>query len=141
MPVSSTLWARYGLFRLWPGLPTNARRPVKAAGAAGVTQRYVCDAIVPQQGPNYILAKRLQHWRAMVSACAPYGCNCSASIAPATATASVLSNKAAGQWPRPRLSLTSLSLFCAHRGVLLARSLNPHDAWLYRLSRTPALAL
>lgn len=27
----------------------------------------VCDAVVPQQGANYLLAKRMQHWRALVA--------------------------------------------------------------------------
>jgi hypothetical protein len=50
----------------------------------------VVDCIVPQQGPNYILAKRLQHWRAMI--CREKGVIASSNIAPSTATASVLSN-------------------------------------------------
>merc|ERR1719408_160599 len=50
----------------------------------------VVDCIIPEQGPNYILAKRLQHWRAMVSRDA--GCIASSNVAPSTATASVLSN-------------------------------------------------
>lgn len=50
----------------------------------------IVDCIIPQQGPNYILAKRLQHWRAMVARDA--GCLVSSNVAPSTATASVLSN-------------------------------------------------
>ena len=57
-------WA--GLFSLWPGLPSNARRPLQGCGSED-SKRYIVDAIVPQQGPNYILAKRLQHWRVIVS--------------------------------------------------------------------------
>ena len=53
--------------------------------------RYIVDAVVNDQGPNYILAKRLQHWRAIVSK--EDGCLVSTNIAPATATASVVSNK------------------------------------------------
>jgi hypothetical protein len=30
-------------------------------------QMGVCDAVVPQQGANYLLAKRMQHWRALVA--------------------------------------------------------------------------
>lgn len=52
----------------------------------------IVDAIIPQQGPNYILAKRLQHWRAIVAREA--GCLVSSNVAPSTATASVLSNVA-----------------------------------------------
>jgi hypothetical protein len=51
----------------------------------------VVDAIVREQGPNYCLAKRLQHWRAVLSRKA--GCVVSSNIAPATATKSVVSNK------------------------------------------------
>ena len=54
-------------------------------------ERYIVDAVVNDQGPNYILAKRLQHWRAIVSK--EDGCLVSTNIAPATATASVVSNK------------------------------------------------
>jgi len=52
---------------------------------------YVIDGIVNKQGPNYALAKRLQHWRAMVAR--KDGQTVSSNIAPSTATASVLSNK------------------------------------------------
>ncbi|CAK9100712.1 Very-long-chain (3R)-3-hydroxyacyl-CoA dehydratase hpo-8 (Probable 3-hydroxyacyl-CoA dehydratase) [Durusdinium trenchii] len=45
----------------------------------------VVDAIVKEQGPNYCLAKRLQHWRAILSR--SKGCVVSSNIAPATATA------------------------------------------------------
>eukprot|EP00937_MAST-01D_sp_MAST-1D-sp2_P001177 g1177.t1 len=66
----------------------NARRPVPTEGGGELC---VVDAIVPQQGPNYILAKRLQHWRGMVAA-HRHGCLVSSNVAPSTATASVLSN-------------------------------------------------
>eukprot|EP00439_Symbiodinium_sp_Y106_P022823 s330_g2.t2 len=51
----------------------------------------VVDALVKEQGPNYCLAKRLQHWRAITAR--KKGCIVSSNIAPATATASVVSNK------------------------------------------------
>lgn len=51
----------------------------------------VVDAIVKEQGPNYCLAKRLQHWRAILSR--SKGSKVSSNVAPATATASVVSNK------------------------------------------------
>jgi len=47
----------------------------------------VGDAFVTQQGPNYMLAKRLQHWRAML--CRSQGVPVSANIAPASHTVSV----------------------------------------------------
>lgn len=65
----------------------NARRPVQCSDGSS---QHVVDAIVPQQGPNYILAKRLQHWRAMLARAG--GCIVSTNIAPSTATASVVSN-------------------------------------------------
>ena len=49
------------------------------------------DGIVPAQGPNYALAKRIQKWRA-VSARAR-GHRVSANVAPSTATASVLTRR------------------------------------------------
>lgn len=45
----------------------------------------------PQQGPNYMFAKRLQHWRAMVAAAA--GAVVSSNVAPASITQSVIKNK------------------------------------------------
>ena len=63
---------------------------------------YVVNGVVNRQGPNYILAKRIQHWRAMVSR-EVEGCSVSSNVAPSTATASVVSNKlfaiAYGGWP------------------------------------------
>ena len=54
-------------------------------------QRYgLADTIVPQQGPNYALAKRLQRWRAVV---ARETVVTSANVAPATKTRSVTKNR------------------------------------------------
>jgi hypothetical protein len=43
------------------------------------------------QGPNYALAKRMQHWRAIVAR--SQGCIVSSNIAPATSTLSVVQNR------------------------------------------------
>ncbi len=51
----------------------------------------VLDNLVPQQGPNYVLAKRIQRWRAIVSV--KDGMRVSCNVAPATSTKSVMSNK------------------------------------------------
>lgn len=51
----------------------------------------VHDALVPQQGPNYTLAKRVQRWRATTAFAA--GHTVSVNIAPATDTYSVTKNK------------------------------------------------
>ncbi len=50
------------------------------------------DAIVPQQGPNYLLAKRLQRWRATTARAA--GQTVSFHVAPPTRTRSVVKNRA-----------------------------------------------
>lgn len=51
----------------------------------------VADALVPQQGPNYALAKRVQRWRALVAQAD--GLLVSADVAPATRTRSVLKSR------------------------------------------------
>jgi hypothetical protein len=63
----------------------NAERDLP--GPAGVTYG-LYDGVVPQQGPNYALAKRIQKWRALTARAA--GHRVSANVAPSTATASVL---------------------------------------------------
>lgn len=50
------------------------------------------DSLVPQQGPNYALAKRLQRWRGLVARAD--GVPVSLNLAPATRTHSVVKNRA-----------------------------------------------
>jgi hypothetical protein len=50
------------------------------------------DSLIPQQGPNYALAKRLQRWRASVAREA--GTAVSMNVAPPTRTRSVVKNRA-----------------------------------------------
>jgi hypothetical protein len=52
---------------------------------------YPVDCTVDQQGPNYLLAKRLQHWRAMVAR--QDGTVVSSNVAPASSTVSVTKAK------------------------------------------------
>jgi hypothetical protein len=52
----------------------------------------ICDSLVPQQGPNYVLAKRLQRWRATVAR--DTGATVSLNVAPPTRTRSVTKNRA-----------------------------------------------
>lgn len=52
----------------------------------------IADCLVPQQGPNYALAKRLQRWRALVAR--DEGHTVSLNVAPATKTRSVVKNRA-----------------------------------------------
>ena len=51
----------------------------------------IADALVPQQGPNYALAKMLQRWRSITAR--EEGTLTSANVAPATRTRSVTKNK------------------------------------------------
>ncbi len=55
------------------------------------TEMGIADALVPQQGPNYSLAKRLQRWRAVVAQAE--GRLVSANVAPATSTRSVTTSR------------------------------------------------
>jgi hypothetical protein len=56
------------------------------------TEFGVNDSLVPQQGPNYALAKRLQRWRGLVARAD--GVPVSLNLAPATRTQSVVKNRA-----------------------------------------------
>ena len=55
-----------------------------------VNHHCIIDGIVTRQGPNYALAKRIQHWRAIIARSS--GHIVSSNIAPSTATQSVVSN-------------------------------------------------
>jgi hypothetical protein len=76
------------------------RRPVRFLSAGRLLSRNyppgadpgINDSLVPQQGPNYALAKRLQRWRAAVARAA--GTTVSLNVAPATRTRSVVRNRA-----------------------------------------------
>ncbi len=75
------------------------RRPLRVlSGGRLLARNYppqadpgVNDSLVPQQGPNYALAKRLQRWRATVARAA--GTTVCLTVAPATRTRSVLRNR------------------------------------------------
>ncbi|CAN5725164.1 hypothetical protein BH24ACT15_BH24ACT15_25220 [soil metagenome] len=66
-------------------------RLLRRAYAPGVDPG-ICDALVPQQGPNYALAKRVHRWRATVAR--DQGTLVSMHVAPATRTRSVMKNRA-----------------------------------------------
>src|SRR5499427_1759892 len=76
-----------------------AGRPLRTLSRGGLLRRAyvpgadpgICDSLVPQQGPNYALAKRLQRWRAAVARGA--GTTVSLNVAPPTRTRSVTSNR------------------------------------------------
>ncbi len=75
------------------------RRPVRVlSGGRLLTRNYppgadpgINDSLVPQQGPNYALAKRLQRWRAAEARAA--GVPVSFTVAPPTRTRSVVRNR------------------------------------------------
>ncbi len=75
------------------------RRPLKALSAGRLLRRNygpdadpgVNDSLVPQQGPNYALAKRVHRWRA--TAARADGATVSFHVAPATRTRSVVKNR------------------------------------------------
>lgn len=74
--------------KLSPLLVGNDIAPVTEKSSGD--QIYLVDGVVAAQGPNYILAKRIQHWRAIIER--SRGHVISSNIAPSTATASVVHN-------------------------------------------------
>jgi hypothetical protein len=62
-----------------------------ASFGAGAPFGGIVDALVVQQGPNYVLAKRLQHWRALVARA--QGTRVSIHVAPPAFTRSVTKNR------------------------------------------------
>lgn len=90
-PSLTNLLMKLSLFNapFSPYLVKNALKPVVADDKEAF---YFVDGIVNRQGPNYALAKRIQHWRAMVAR-EKDKVVVSTNIAPSTATVSVTSNK------------------------------------------------
>ena len=72
-------------------LQKNALKPVPTADGGSLK---IVDGLSVAQGPNYALAKRLQHWRAQI--CYENGNTVSSNVAPSTATLSVVSNRSFG---------------------------------------------
>ncbi|NHN55583.1 hypothetical protein G9U51_07290 [Calidifontibacter sp. DB0510] len=78
----------------------KVRGPLRALSGGRLLKRQyapgadisISDSIVPQQGPNYLLAKRIHRWRA--TAAAADGRLVSMNIAPPTRTRSVTKNRA-----------------------------------------------
>jgi hypothetical protein len=68
-------------------LRKNVKKPIPGQGG----EYYAVNGISVAQGPNYALAKRMQHWRAIVAR--SKGCIVSSNIAPSTSTPSVVSNR------------------------------------------------
>lgn len=93
--------AREAAINSWNSRPLWMKIPIVSQIACNVTGPEVCsgltrgsetgydvvDSTVHQQGPNYLLAKRLQHWRAMSARA--QGTAVSSNVAPASFTVSV----------------------------------------------------
>lgn len=69
-------------------LVKNALPPIIADDGS---KFYIVDGLTIQQGPNYALAKRMQHWRAIIARSKKI--KVSSHIAPSTSTVSVVHNK------------------------------------------------
>ena len=84
--------ARTGAAKLggWPLRALSGGRLLRPAYPPGADPG-ICDGLVPQQGPNYVLAKRLQRWRATVAR--DGGAAVSMNVAPPTRTRSVTKNR------------------------------------------------
>ena len=74
----------------WPLRVLSGGRLLRRAYPAGADPG-VCDGLIPQQGPNYALAKRLQRWRATLAR--DEGATVSMNVAPPTRTRSVMKNR------------------------------------------------
>jgi hypothetical protein len=75
----------------WPLRALSRGRLLRPAYPAGADPG-ICDSLIPQQGPNYALAKRVHRWRATVAR--DSGVTVSMNVAPPTRTRSVLKNRA-----------------------------------------------
>lgn len=75
-----------------PGLRTVSGGRLLQRNYAPGSDPGINDSLVPQQGPNYALAKRLQRWRATVAR--RDGVRVSLNVAPPTRTRSVVKNRA-----------------------------------------------
>jgi hypothetical protein len=75
----------------WPLRTLSGGRLLRRAYPPGADPG-ICDSLIPQQGPNYALAKRVHRWRATLARDA--GTTVSMNVAPPTRTRSVLKNRA-----------------------------------------------
>ena len=96
------------------------------------------DCLVPQQGPNYALAKNVQRWRAVVAR--DGGSITSANLAPATRTRSVVKNRvlAAAYAGAPRFGI---EIFQSSTSAVLMSTLMVHDLRNPKALAHPEVAL
>ena len=92
---SQRRWRARGVTTIWQ-LPMRMARkfePNYSAATASVDDQHgLNDSLIEQQGPNYVLAKHLQRWRALVAR--EQGSTVSFNIAPMTRTQSVIKSRA-----------------------------------------------
>jgi hypothetical protein len=74
----------------WPLRTLSGGRLLRPAYPPGADPG-ICDSLIAQQGPNYVLAKRVQRWRATVARTG--GATVSLNVAPPTRTRSVTKNR------------------------------------------------
>lgn len=74
----------------WPLRVLSGGRLLRPAYPPGADPG-ICDSLIAQQGPNYVLAKRVQRWRATVARAG--GATVSMNVAPPTRTRSVTKNR------------------------------------------------
>lgn len=114
--------------------------PVGVGGSKSKSgeQYYICDVALHQQGPNYMLAKRMQQWRAVVAR--KGGSLVSSNVAPSSRTASVMSNAlfAAGYSGAGILS-PALEIFDADTSNTLMTLLMLHDIQNTDTASNPSL--
>jgi hypothetical protein len=99
VPGDAVAWSARA-YAARPRAAKLAARPLRTLSGGRLLRRAyvpganpgINDSLVPQQGPNYALAKRLQRWRAAVARDA--GTTVSLHIAPPTRTRSVVKNRA-----------------------------------------------
>ena len=86
-------WEHRGVRRVLqaPLRAASAGRLLRPAYSGSAGGRGLADGLVPQQGPNYALAKRVQRWRAAQAAAE--GRAVSFNLAPATTTRSVMRHR------------------------------------------------
>lgn len=98
----------------------------------------ISDALVPQQGPNYALAKMLQRWRATMSR--EEGHLTSANVAPATLTRSVVKNRVLAAAYRGA-SAFGIEIFGGATSRALMSAMLVHDLRNRHASSQPARGL
>lgn len=106
-------------------LLTGYLRPNYSFAVGPPDQRsFVCDGLSVAQGPNYALAKRLQHWRANLAFAA--GHVVSSNVAPSTATISVIHNKTFA-WAYGGMPAFNFEIFKQETTTSIMAALLVHD--------------